>query len=82
MDDIVIVLRAIDQGWYFDIGTSKFIFNPDQEYSRMEADLRTFVILRDIANQLDSDIQLTVDVPSLHPSRKLPVLDLQIDQGW
>ena len=78
VDDIVIVLRAIDQGWYFDIGTSKFIFNPDQEYSRMEADLRTFVILRDIANQLDSDIQLTVDVPSLHPSRKLPVLDLQI----
>ena len=44
----------------------------------MDPDLRTLTILRDIANQLDSDIQLTVDVPLLYPSGKLPVLDLQI----
>ena len=73
MDDIVIVLRVIDRGWYFDQGSSKFLFNPDHEYSVMEADLRTFAILRDISNILYSDIQMTVDVPSLHPSGKLPV---------
>ena len=44
----------------------------------MEADLRTLSIIRDVSNQLDTDIQLTIDVPSLNANGKLPVLDLEI----
>ena len=44
----------------------------------MEPDLRTLSVIRDVANQLDSDIQLTVDVPSQNANGKLPVLDLQL----
>ena len=57
---------------------NKFIFNPEQEYSTLEPDLRTLSVLRDVANQIDSDIQLTVDVPSLNASGRLPVLDLEL----
>ena len=35
-------------------------------------------VLRDIANRLDSNIQLTIDVPSQNASGRLPVLDLEL----
>ena len=44
----------------------------------MEPDLWSLSVIRDIANNQDSDIQLTVDVPSLNPNGRLPVLDLQL----
>ena len=44
----------------------------------MQPDLRTFAVLRDIVNQQDEDIQMTIDVPSLHSNRRLPVLDLEV----
>ena len=44
----------------------------------MEVDLRTLSIIRDVSNQLDTDIQLTIDVPSLNENGKFPVLDLEI----
>ena len=45
VDDIVIVMRAISSGWYFDLRTSKFTFNPDHEYSGMESDLCTLSVI-------------------------------------
>ena len=60
-------------------GTSgKLVFNPEHEYTALEPDLRTMSVIRDIANRLDSDIQLTIDVPSQNVSGKLPVLDLEL----
>ena len=35
-------------------------------------------ILNQIANEIDSMISLTYDVPSNHDTRKMPVLDLQV----
>ena len=78
MDDVVVFLKQINPGWVFDNVSGKLIYNPDHEYSNMEADLHTMSILRDIVNHQDTDIQMTIDVPSLHSNRRLPVLDLEV----
>ena len=78
VDNIVIVLRQINPGWYFDVRKGKLLFNPEYEYINLEPDLRTFAVLKDIVNQQDEDIQMTIDVPSLHSNRRLPVLDLEV----
>ena len=44
----------------------------------MAPDLRTMNILKDISNQLDPNIQMTIDVPSVHSNGRLPVLDLEV----
>ena len=54
------------------------VFDLDKANSEVNADQHTFNILLKIANMLDSDIQLTMDVPSLNEGGKLPVLDLNV----
>ena len=44
----------------------------------MNPDQYTFEVLLKIANTLDSDIQLTMDVPSQNEGGKMPVLDLNV----
>ena len=78
VDDIVIIARAIEAGWVYGLKERKFIFNPDHEYMAMAPDLRTMNILKDISNQLDPNIQMTIDVPSVHSNGKLPVVDLEV----
>ena len=78
VDDIVLVCREFEPGWYFGLKEGKLLYNPGHEYSNLQADQRTMYVLRDIANQMDSDIQLTIDTPSLHSNGRLPVLDLEV----
>ena len=44
----------------------------------IEDDLRTFQELVAVGNSLDLNIQLELDVPSLHDDGKLPILDLKV----
>ena len=44
----------------------------------MPGDQRTFALLKEIADDIDPDIQFELDVPSLHPNGRLPCLDLQL----
>ena len=74
MDDIVIICNNINPGWTFDKRRDKLIYMEDRD--DREEDQRTFDLLRDIANTLDPDIQMEVDVPSRNQSGRLPVLDL------
>ena len=67
----------INSGWGYDAKAKKMTYDPSRN-DGLEDDARTFGILRDIANSLDQDIQMTVDVPSDFPDRRLPVLDLAI----
>ena len=76
VDDIVILLRAISPGWSFDLRSKKLVFNENDATLTCDSDVRTFEVLRDIANTLDSNIQMEVDVPSRNPNGRLPVLDL------
>ena len=72
------MLMTIEAGWVYGLKERKFIFNPDHEYTAMAPDLRTMNILKDISNQLDPNIQMTIDVPSVHSNGRLPVLDLEV----
>ena len=36
VDDIVIVMRMIEAGWYFDRDRGKLVFNPEHEYAALE----------------------------------------------
>ena len=40
-------------------------------------DIITMEIIRQIANTIDPMIQLTVDTPSSHENKNLPILDIQ-----
>ena len=40
--------------------------------------IRTAKVLNKIANTLETDIQMTFNVPDYHPDGKMPVLDLKI----
>ena len=78
IDDILIVTRAINPGWDFCLKRKTMIFDPDKANTQLNPDQYTFEILLKIANTLDSDIQLTMDVPSQNEGGKMPVLDLNV----
>ena len=78
VDDILVVARAINPGWDFCLKRKTMIFDPDKANTQLNPDQYTFEILLKIANTLDSDIQLTMDVPSQNEGGKMPVLDLNV----
>ena len=78
VDDPVIILDKINPGWSFDHRSRKMVFDPNLAIVETEDDARTFEILRTIANSIDPDIQMTSEVPSDFPDRRLPVLDLAL----
>ena len=78
VDDIVVGLRGISPGWYFDKVSNKMKFDAQLQYSTWESDARTLAVFKDIANRIDSDIQFETDVPSAHQYSRLPVLDLHL----
>ena len=46
--------------------------------TKEDGDERTATVLATIANSIDSNIQVTTDWPSKHPSGRMPVLDLEL----
>ena len=53
-------------------------YSPSHSYASLPPDQRTFQILKDISNSIDRNIQMEFDVPSLHSSNRVPVLDLEV----
>lgn len=84
VDDVVIVLPMINKGWMYDKMTDKMIYrgNDDDddltEESEADKEKRTMTIIREIANTIDPQIQMTIDYPSNHEDKKMPVLDLKV----
>ena len=74
VDDIVICMQGITGGWYFDSKSKIMKFDPGNENVDQNSDARTLLILREIANSIDTAIQFEVDYPSLHENGRLPVL--------
>ena len=52
--------------------------HPSQVELERPPDLRTALVVRDMANSISPMFKWTVDCPSNNPSGKIPVLDLQI----
>ena len=78
VDDIIVILDEIAEGWYFCKDSGRMTFDPEHPTAKMEPDARTFSVLEAIANTLNGDIQMESDVPSNHDSGRLPVLDLEM----
>ena len=79
VDDELEGLAAVEPGVRFEEG--KLIVKEDkiEEDQLLEADERTFRLLRDIGNSIFKCIQFTIDVPSLNENGRLPVLDLNVE---
>ena len=79
VDDELEGLAAVEPGVRFEEG--KLIVKEDkiEEDRLLEADERTFRLLRDIGNSIFKCIQFTIDVPSLNENGRLPVLDLNVE---
>ena len=78
VDDIQGVTMCLNKGWHYDFIKDKMIYSKDHPNSDLPDDLRTFKELLAIGNSLDTNIQLELDVPSLHNDNKLPILDLKV----
>ena len=82
VDDCSVALPEINRGWRFNSvsGTMEFDLGlmEEQRESGEGPDKRTFDVLLDIANSIDSDIQFTAEVPSTQPNGRLPMLDTEV----
>ena len=76
VDDIVVIMKAINPGWSYDAAKDRMIFKDDQIRQDKPPDQRTLELLKIIANTLDRNIQMETDSPSANSDGRLPVLDL------
>ena len=80
IDDMVIVTRAIGQGWHWCKEGKKLKWSSDQYKKDREdsADERTATVLSNITNSINTNIQTTTDLPGRNPNGRMPILDLEM----
>ena len=80
VDDLFIVSTRIDKGWRYIPGRKIMMWSKEAELKdeNIESDQRTALVMKAIANDLDPDIKMKIDTPSMNASGRLPVLDLEI----
>ena len=76
------VLQEIPLGAELNLLEKKITINKEKikNDEKIPGDKRTFELLKDIANSIDKDLQVTIEVPSDHPQlgNRLPFLDTMI----
>ena len=79
VDDEFVVSTSIGPGWRYDKNERRMIWTKqfDTEDRDVPSDLLTARVITDISNDLDCDIKMTLDCPSLNPDKRMPVLDLK-----
>ena len=50
----------------------------EKEDENVRGDVRTAIIMKELANDIDPDIKMKIDTPSLNQTGRLPVLDLEV----
>jgi hypothetical protein len=80
VDDANTVTTVLPIGTRYVPETDSLETTPEsvEEDLDIEEDLRTFKVIQNIANDIWPEIQWTMDVPSNHPNRRMPMLDLQV----
>ena len=63
------------------IVNGKLVIDEDRKLADegKEGDIITFEILKEIAEEVDPMLKFTIDTPSNHEDKKLPVLDIKVD---
>ena len=78
VDDTFDALVSLDPGVRFEDG--KLLVREDlvEEDKNIPGDERTMNVLKEVADQVYNCVQFTVDYPSAHPEKSVPVLDLRV----
>ena len=77
VDDINGVYGAIKSGAKFINGNIEYD-EDDENNDALPDDIRTMIVIRDIANSIEPMITVTTDVPSNHDDGKVPMLDVKV----
>ena len=78
IDDINFMTEALEPGT--DYVKGKLVLKPEKidEDNVVSADIRTMNVIRKVADEVHDMIKFTVDAPSNHEDKKMPVLDLKV----
>ena len=78
IDDVNFVTDAMDPGTDYEDG--KLTINPEKinKDKEVPADIRTMEVIKKVANGVHDMIKFTVDAPSNHGDKKMPVLDVKV----
>ena len=77
VDDITVVLNATLPGMKFAEGRIEIDKEKEKNDEEMEDDVRTMELVQNIANSLDSQIKVSFYVPTNHPDKMVPILDVK-----
>ena len=79
VDDLFGTALALPPGTVLDLKNMKLTIDPEKIESDklIPEDRRTFQIIEDMANHIDSDLVFSCEVPSDFPNGKVPYLDTQ-----
>ena len=78
VDDITIVVGAINGGWFYCATNDCMRYDPNHLNKLLGDEKRTFDLLELIGNTIDKNIRLKFDVPSNYIDGRLPILDLKV----
>ena len=78
MDDVNGTFGAIERGIEYENGTLKFNAEKVKSDENEPEDRLTMKIIQKVANEIDSMIVMTIDVPSNHEKERVPMLDVQV----
>ena len=78
VDDTNGVFQTIRAGIQFKDGKLEYNENKKLEDENVPDDERTMEVIKDIANSVDPMIKMTIDFPSKHEDKKVPMLDVKV----
>ena len=80
VDDQLGVYAIIAPGYRWSTLENAIIFNGDMvdEDTALDPAARTLGVIKDMANSISPDLQMTLDCPGPHNSGRMPVLDLEV----
>ena len=78
VDDVNGVFSTIEKGTQYIDGHLRFNAQKAKEDENKSDDEVTMNVIKDIANEIDDMIDMTVDVPSNYASKRVPMLDLEV----
>ena len=82
VDDTTLITGRIEKGWRYKEGRERMIWKTaweeEEEIDGVKGDKKTALEFKKIVNEVEKDIQMTIDVPSNHLDGKIPVLDLKV----
>ena len=74
VDDISMCPNVIPPGWKFRNGKLLFDESEVNKDKEIHDDKRTMEIIKEVADEICENIEVTYDVPSNHHDKKVPIL--------